>query len=82
MLKAWEIVRLLGQMREGVVEFAYFKVGGSLRYAAGTLRNIAYESKSKSKESWSVIRYFDTAKSAFRSFRIENLLYVTQAKSA
>lgn len=74
MIKAWKVVRLIKEMTKGTVEFMYKKVGGSLRYAKGTLSGILYEPRGKGKTNWSTVRYYDVERQAFRSFRIENLM--------
>lgn len=80
MLKAWELYRLAKRMREGVVKFAYEKKDGSIRLAMGTLQNLpsgaVLNGKRMTKPSFKTFSYFDTAKSEFRCFKIENLVTV------
>lgn len=78
MLKAWELYRLLKALRSGIVSFEYKKMDGSVRMATGTLRDIPIDAtfggKRVTKQPYRTMTYFDTAKNAFRSFRVENLL--------
>lgn len=80
LLKAWELYRLAKKMRGGKVKFAYEKVGGSIRYATGTLVNLpagaTNNGKRITKPSYKTFSYFDVDKKEFRSFKIENLVTV------
>lgn len=73
--QAWRVVKLLSLLASNPsVQFRYYKTNGSMREANGTLLNIPYAYKGKGKENWATVRYYDVAKMAFRSFKIENLL--------
>lgn len=76
--KAWQIYRLAKMMRSGEVRFIYKKVDGSIRVAYGTLTNlpVGITGGHKTKPSYKTFCYFDTEKSAFRSFKIENFIAV------
>lgn len=74
--RAWQLYRLLKQMQQGEVWFAYEKADGTLRRARGTLQNIEGLIKGTGKESYKSIRYYDIDAQAFRSFKIENLISV------
>ncbi|MBD5239867.1 MAG: DUF2693 domain-containing protein [Bacteroidales bacterium] len=78
MLKAWQLYRLAKAMRKGVVTFYYSKADGSIRKAAGSLKNVpagaTLGGKKVTKPSYKTMAYFDTEKNAFRSFKIENLI--------
>jgi hypothetical protein len=80
MIKAWQLYRLAKQMREGVVSFYYQKADGTIRKATGTLKNVpagmTLGGKRVTKPSYKTMVYFDTEKSAFRCFKIENLICV------
>ena len=76
--KSWNLYRFMKRLKEGVIEFTYQKIDGSIRKAYGTLlfRNsvIPVNEMRNSKFSFKTITYFDIVKNAFRSFRIENLI--------
>lgn len=80
MLKAWELYRLAKRMKKGVVKFAYEKKDGSIRLAMGTLQNLpsgaVLNGKRMTKPSFKTFAYFDTVKSEYRCFKIENLVTV------
>ncbi len=81
MLKAWQLYRLAKSMRDGVVEFYYFKANGTLRKALGTLKNVpagvSLGAKRITKPSYKTMSYFDVEKQAFRCFKTENLILDT-----
>ena len=76
--KAWTLYRLARLMRNGVVKFYYEKVDGSARVAYGTLKDLpagVTSRRSATKApSFGTMRYWDTKKRAFRSFRVENFI--------
>ena len=76
--KAWEIYRLAKEMRNGIVNFAYVKVDGTIREACGTLMNLpagrTLNGKRMTKTSYKTFAYFDIEKGEMRCFKIENLL--------
>lgn len=78
MIKAWQLYRLAKNMREGVVTFYYQKANGSIRKAVGTLKNLpagaTLGGKKVTKPSYKTMAYFDTEKSSFRCFKIENFI--------
>lgn len=75
--KAWALYRLVKQMRQGVAVFAFEKSDGSLRRARGTLKDTARFVKGTGVSTPDkTVRYYDIDKSAFRSFKIENLITV------
>lgn len=80
MLKAWELYRLAKKMRDGIVQFVFEKVDGSVRVAHGTLRNLhdgsSVGSKSVSKPIYKTFAYFDTDRNEMRCFKIENLITI------
>lgn len=73
---AWQTIKLKYAMMNGVVEFSYRKVDGSIRTAVGTLQvpHVNYEFKGKASTN-KTLAYFDLEQGAFRSFKIENLIY-------
>lgn len=81
MKKAWSLVKATLAMAEGIVEFWYRKVDGTLRHAVGTLHNVPYSSKGKkgTKSPYSTVCYWDVEQTGFRSFRVEN--FQSAAKS-
>lgn len=77
--KAWELYRLAKGMRRGIVKFVFEKVDGSARIAYGTLKDLpagVTTGKGKSEPNYTTMRYWDTKKNAFRSFRISNFIAV------
>lgn len=75
--KAWALYRLGKKMRASVeVYFTYEKKDGSLRKAFGTLKGVEQFVKGTGKANEGIFRYFDLEVSAFRCFRIENLVTV------
>ncbi len=72
--KAWALYRLKRRMRNDTVSFAYEKADGTLRKARGTLRDVGHLVKGTGRNTYRTLRYFDTDKEAFRSFRIENFI--------
>lgn len=74
--KAWTLYRLARLMRNGVVKFYYEKVDGSARVAYGTLKDLpaGVTSRRGSSSGFGTMRYWDTKKRAFRSFRVENFI--------
>lgn len=74
---AWANVKLKEQMSRGIVRFYYRKVDGTIREAFGTLSEKLVpptENKSDKKRNDSIQIYFDTEKSAWRSYKIANLV--------
>lgn len=73
--KAWALYRLTKQMRAGVIRFAYEKADGSLRRAAGTLREVATLIKGTGRpDDGHTIRYYDVDVDGWRSFKVENFV--------
>lgn len=73
--KAWAIYRLTKQMSTGIVRFAYEKTDGSLRRAAGTLRDVSTLIKGTGRpDDGRTVRYYDVEASGWRSFRVENFV--------
>lgn len=74
---AWKVVKLKYRMLNGVVEFSFKKVDGSIRNATGTLQKefVNYEVKGGHKSNFGVMAYFDIEQGGFRCFKIENLIY-------
>lgn len=72
---AWALVKLKYSMLNGVVEFAYKKVDGSIRTAVGTLQapHVNYEFKGN-ESTTKTMAYYDLEQGAFRCFRIDNLI--------
>lgn len=75
--KAWQVLKLRYKMKNQIVSFKFKKVDGSIREAIGTLRaDMLPEIKGNSnKVNHSVITFFCMDSMAFRSFKVENLIY-------
>ncbi len=75
--RAWQLYRLVKQMRTGVVRFAYEKADGTLRRAVGTLKDTAALVKGTGHaDNGQAVRYFDVEANGFRSFKVANLITV------
>lgn len=75
--KSWQLYRLTKRMREGVVRFAYEKKDGTLRHAAGTLKNTGLLVKGTGKpDDGQTFKYYDVEAHGFRSFRVENFITI------
>lgn len=75
--RAWVLYRLAKEMRKGMVTFYYKKVDGTIRRAEGTLQNLPFGTslgKKGKTPSYKTMAYYDTAKGAFRCFKIENFV--------
>ena len=73
--KSWQLYRLTKQMRAGVVRFAYEKADGSLRKAAGTLKEAATLVKGAGHpDDGRTVRYYDVEADGWRSFKVENFV--------
>ena len=79
--KALLVNQLKNKLRSGqIVKFAYMKKDGSIRIAFGTTNSDFVQDKvngwGESRENYATTAYFDLEKSAWRSFRWENLVAV------
>ena len=77
--KAWTLYRLAKMRRKGVVKFFYEKVDGSARVAYGTLKDLPAgitSGRGNKTPNFGVMRYYDTKKQAFRSFKVENFIAI------
>ena len=73
--KAWAIYRFAKKLKNNEkVSFSYENKDGSLRRAYGTLKNLKQTSNSTNKNNYKVFTYWDLEASAFRCFKIENLI--------
>lgn len=77
---AWVIYRLSEAMQKGTVQFFYKKTNGEVRQAFGTMKDDVISSKIKGtdrrKPNKDLFVYYDTEKSAFRSFKKFNLIRI------
>lgn len=74
---AWANMKLKARMADGIVEFRFRKVDGSTREAYGTLKASLLppvNGTESRKKSDTVQVYYDTEKSAWRSFKKANLV--------
>ncbi len=77
MKKAWQVLKLKAALKNGVVKFYYQKLNGEIRTAWGTLKeDLIPETKGTGRKNESLITYYDKEKSAFRSFKVANLIKV------
>ena len=76
MRQAWSIIKMLRDMRQGVVDFKFVKADGTERLAQGTLNPVIMQlpPKGKSQPISICIPYFDVARNHFRSFRADRYL--------
>lgn len=83
-ISQYEMASLLRRkLSEGVVEFKFLKADGTIRYAVGTTnmdyvsnKNVPKSMNTQQEES-SVVKFYDTEKSAWRSCKVENLIEIT-----
>lgn len=76
---AWKAYKMLSRLRTGIVGFTFRKATGQIREAKGTLNSdqFTFKGKGTRKEYGpDAIRYFDLAKDAWRTFRIERLISI------
>jgi len=77
LVRAWQIYRLTKRMGYEVVNFAFKKLDGTLRYAAGTLENVGMFLKNSNRvRNYGVVTYYDVDALNFRCFRAENLISI------
>lgn len=73
---AWANVKLTNALKQGIVEFTFYKVDGSIRQAFGTL-NPEFLGLNPSpipvQTDYNIQKYFDTEKNAWRCFKRVNL---------
>lgn len=75
---AWRNVKVKMMMKQRIVKFYFQKVDGSLREAYGTLKSqlIPETGSERRTKSDTVQVYYDTEKSAWRSFKKANLIKI------
>ncbi|MGJ1414108.1 SH3 beta-barrel fold-containing protein [Sphingobacterium multivorum] len=73
---AWKIIKLKSKLSKEIVSFKYKKVDGSIRTAIGTLSSkfVDYEYKGQTSSN-KVFTYYDVEHGAFRSCKVENLIF-------
>ena len=76
MHKVWLLFKLRKAMKKGVVKFYYEKLSGEIRTAWGTLKEdlVPATSSENRKKNDSVQVYYDSERSAYRCFKIVNLI--------
>jgi hypothetical protein len=73
---AWKVIKLQWKLcTEAIVEFKYKKIDGSIREARGSNANLPYTGKPVRTPNFGLLTYFDLDAQAFRSAKIENLLW-------
>ena len=81
MRQAWRIFKLKTAMRKRIVKFQFRKLDGTIRDAIGTLTDDALSTLVGSQyynPSPKVVAYYDCEKGAWRSFRKELLIGMTE----
>lgn len=78
MRTAWRNVKLRSAMKDGIVNFVFRKVDGTVREAYGTLKEdlIPETGESDRKRNDTVQVYFDTEKNEWRCFKKANLMEI------
>lgn len=74
---AWKVIRLqFALCTQALVNFTYRKVDGSIRAARGSNESLNYTPSEKPKNTnFGILVYFDLDAQAFRSAKIENLIF-------
>jgi hypothetical protein len=81
MFLAWRNVKLAEQLKQGVVEFTFVKIDGSIRHAVGTLRTDLIPETKRTAERKNAgynekcLTYFDIEKADWRCSKRINLCY-------
>ena len=72
---AWKVIKLQWALcTEAVVKFSYKKVDGTIRQALGSNETVPAVKGGK-PTNYGVLTYFDLEAQAWRSARIENLIF-------
>ena len=73
---AWNVIKLQCRLlTEVVVNFSYKKVDGSIRKAKGSNADLPYTGSPKRETNFGVLVYWDLEVNAFRSAKIELLIF-------
>ena len=73
---AWAAIKLqIRLLTESVVNFSYKKVDGSIRQAKGSNADLPYTGTPKRETNFGVLVYWDLEVNAFRSAKIELLIF-------
>lgn len=76
LVHAWKVIKLQYALTvNALVGFTYKKVDGSIRKAIGTLKNIPSTTTNSRKVNYGVLTYFDCEQNAWRSAKVENLIF-------
>lgn len=76
LVHAWKVVKLqFALCTQTLVRFKYTKVDGSVREANGSNANLPYTGAPRKAPNYGLLVYFDLDAQAFRSAKIENLLF-------
>ncbi len=76
---AWKRYKLVSKLRQGLAYFSFRKANNDLREAIGTLanNNFQYAPKTnKAETNFSIVKYWDVQKKAFRSVRIDRIISI------
>lgn len=74
---AWKVIKLQWALcTEAVVNFRYKKVDGTIREAKGSNESLTYVPSEKPKNTnFGILVYFDLDAMAFRSAKVENIIF-------
>lgn len=76
LVHAWKVIKLQWALcTEAVVNFKYKKVDGSIREAKGSNSSLPFVGTPKKEANFGLLVYFDLDAMAFRSAKIENLIF-------
>lgn len=75
--QAWQIAKLQTAMKDGIVNFLYKKIDGTMRTAWGTLQAKYMPVTGENRRTNETLcTYFDTEKGEFRCFKIANFIQI------
>lgn len=73
---AWKVIKLQFRLvTEALVSFKYKKIDGTIRQANGSNANLPYTGNVRKEPQFGLLTYWDLDALAFRSAKIENLLF-------
>lgn len=76
LVHAWKVIKLQWALcTEAIVSFKYRKVDGSVREARGSNANLPFRDGERKEPNFGLLVYFDLDAQAFRSAKVENLIW-------